>query len=65
MPSGFTKRYTIFFPDGSVAYRNSLGDAKGVGETIKADGRKWEIVRSVKLIGEEIDYELHVEAADD
>ena len=37
-----------------------LGDPKMVGETLRLKGRKWQVVRSVKLVGEETDYELEV-----
>jgi len=62
MVAGFGKRYTIYLPDGSVELRTMLGDPKVAGDTVKLKGRKWVVVRSVKLLGEEIDYELHVHA---
>ena len=62
MVGGLGKRYRIFLPDGSVEHQTWLGDSKLVGDTVKVKGRKWEVVRAVKLMGEEIDYELRVEA---
>ena len=43
--------------------RTLLGDPKIEGDTVKLRGGKWQVVRSVKLVGEETDYELHVRAA--
>ena len=60
MVGGLGKRYRIYLPDGSVESRTMLGDPKIEGDTVKLGGHKWEVVRAVKLLGEEIDYELHV-----
>jgi hypothetical protein len=60
MVGGLGKRYRIYLPDGGVAHRTMLGDPKIEGDTIKLNGRKWTVLSSVKLMGEEIDYELHV-----
>ena len=60
MVAGLGRRYCIYLSDGSVEHRTRLGDAKVVGDTFKLNGRKWRVVRSVKLIGEETDYELEV-----
>ena len=65
MVGGLGKRCRIFLPDGRVEQRTILGDGKLVGDTLKIDGRRWEVVRSLKLMGEETDYELHVEAIDE
>jgi hypothetical protein len=62
MVGGLGKRYRIYFPDGTVEYRTMLGDPKIEGDTVKFNGRKWVVVRAVKLMGEEVDYELRVEA---
>jgi hypothetical protein len=62
MVAGLGKRYCIYFSDGSVEHRTMLGDTKIEGDTLKLNGRKWKVVRSVKLVGEETDYELHVQA---
>jgi hypothetical protein len=63
MVGGLGKRYRIYMPDGSVKHRTMFGDAKIEGHTIRLDGIKWKVVSSVKLMGEEIDYELHVRPA--
>ena len=60
MVAGLGKRYCIYLPDGGVEHRTMLGDPKIVGETLRLKGRKWQVVRSVKLVGEETDYELEV-----
>jgi hypothetical protein len=65
MVAGFGKRYRIYLPDGSVEHRTMLGDPKIEGDTVKLNGHKWTVVRAVKLMGEELDYELHVAAIDD
>jgi hypothetical protein len=62
MVGGLGKRYCIYFPDGTVEYRTMLGDAKIEGDTLKLGAGKWEVVRAVALLGEETDYELHVDA---
>jgi hypothetical protein len=61
MAGGLGKRYRIYLPDGSVEHRTMLGDPKIAGDTVKLNGRKWEVVSSVKLMGEEVEYELHVQ----
>jgi len=63
MVAGLGKRYRIYMPDGSVEHRTMLGDPNVEGDTIKLSGIKWNVVSSVKLMGEEIDYELHVRPA--
>jgi hypothetical protein len=60
MVAGLGKRYCIYMPDGSVEHRTMLGDSKIEGDTIKLIGIRWTVVSSVKLAGEEIDYELRV-----
>ena len=60
MVGGLGKRYCIYMPDGSVEHRTMLGDRKIEGDTIKLNGIWWKVVSSVKLMGEEIDYELRV-----
>lgn len=62
MVGGLGKRYRIYLPDGSVEQRTMLGDPKIEGDTVKLNGHKWTVVHTVKLMGEEVDYELHVEA---
>ena len=62
MVAGVGKRYRIYFPEGTVEHRTMLGDPKIEGNTVKIGGRKWEVFRSLKLVGEETDYELHVRA---
>ena len=60
--AGFGKRYRIYLPDGDVQHRTLLGDPKIEGDTVKLKGRRWQVIRSLKLLGEETDYELHVRA---
>jgi len=62
MVAGFGRRYSIYYPDGNVEQRTLLGPPKEVGETLKLDGTKWEVVRSSPIFGEELDFELHLEA---
>jgi len=64
MVVGLGKRYCIYLPDGTVEHRTMLGDPKIEGDTVKLKGRKWQVVRSVKLAGEETDYELHLRPAE-
>jgi hypothetical protein len=59
---GLGTRYRIYLPDGSVEQRTMLGDPKIDGDTLKFNGRKWEVVSAVRLMGEEVDYEVHVQA---
>ena len=65
MVGGLGKRYRIYLPDGSVESRTMLGDPKIEGDTVKLNGQKWEVVRALKLLGEEIDYELQVDAIEE
>ena len=64
MVAGLGKRYTIYYPDGNVEQRTMLGHPKHAGDILKLGGRKWEIVRATQILGEEIDYELHVVAVE-
>ena len=65
MVGGLGKRYSIYYPDGDVEHRTMLGSPKAPGDTLKRRGRTWEVVRVTVIVGEEIDYELHVEAHED
>ena len=64
MVAGFGKRYTIVYPDGYVEQRTLLGHPKHPGETLKLRGRRWLVATVVELVGEELDYEIHVVAED-
>lgn len=65
MVGGLGKRYTIYFPDGSVEQWTMLGPATEPGETLKLNGVRWRVVRAVELADEELDYELQVEAIEE